>query len=501
MEHFSLKQPGLQAFLSQLAARFGGDLEALLEKRKSRSSLQHPAREAIRAGSWKVAPIPTLLQKRYVEITGPAEPKMIINALASGADGFMADLEDAFTPHPQKVLEAHQALFDAVRNRLVYKTPQKVYVQDPTSPTFLHVRPRGLHLVEKRLWLHPYPASFFDAAVFLFFNAEALLASGRFPSLYLPKLESAEEARLWHEVLTYCEAQLGLPLGSVRVSILVETLPAACQTEEILYELRDRATALNAGRWDYLFSISKYLIAQGKRPLPPRHLLSMETPFMEAYALEIVRAAHQRGALAIGGMSAFIPSRKEPALNERALSAVQEDKTLEIARGFDGAWVAHPDLVPVIQTTFATKLSGRPNQISTTPTPSKEALLRFPEIDSSELTEAVLLGQMEVALLYLTSWLQGQGAVAIFNLMEDAATAEIARTQLYHWLHQREPLKLNGEPLSIRLYEELLAKAREKHPSISSQAARLLQDLLYSPDFIPFLTNYAYDRYLLEEAL
>jgi malate synthase len=493
-----LERPAFQDFLRRIEAGFGARWEALLLARAERLAAPHPARQAIRAGQWQVAPLPAPLQKRYVEITGPADPKMIVNALNSRADGFMADLEDAFTPHPAKLLTAYEALYNAVRGQLQHTTEGKTYEQDPTSPTFLHVRPRGLHLVEKRLLPRLFSGAFLDAAVYLFYNAEALLERGRFPALYLAKLEHADEARLWQEFLTFCEGYLGLPLGTIRVTVLIETLGAALQTEEILYELRDRITALNAGRWDYLFSIVKHLLCTRGPLLPERHLLTMKEPFLEAYALEIVRSAHRRGALAIGGMSAFIPSRKDPALNEKALQAVKVDKELEIERGFDGAWVAHPDLVPVIQETFANAFQGAPNQLHRIPKEvSAEQITAFPALGERPLSSEALYRLIEVALLYLESWLQGQGAAAIHHLMEDAATAEIARTQLFQWLKATPPPRTeDGQEVSVFLYESFIRQAQKAHSQLSSQAVRLLQDLLYAPDLIPFFTSYAYERYL-----
>ena len=497
--HSFLENPALQKLLEGLHATFSQRLEELMLARTQRLPALHYARSAIREGEWQVAPIPEPLQKRYVEITGPAEPKMIINALNSRADGFMADMEDAFTPHPARLLAAYEALYHAVRGELRITLGEKVYEQDPSSPTFLHVRPRGLHLVERVLLSYPFSGAFLDTAVFLFYNAEFLLASGRFPALYLAKLEHAEEARLWHEVLTFCEAYLGLPLGSVRVTVLIETLGAALQTEEILYELRDRIVALNAGRWDYLFSIVKYLLRTKGPLLPERHLLTMKEPFLEAYALEIVRAAHRRGALAIGGMSAFIPSRKDPSINEKAFQAVRADKQLEIARGFDGAWVAHPDLVPVIQETFAQALQGAPNQRYRIPEPvAPEKIMAFPALGERSLSAGAVYQQIEVALLYIESWLQGQGAAAIHHLMEDAATAEIARSQLYQWLRASPPVRTDDDQeISVALYESYITQVRKSYPHISTQAVRILQDLLYAPDFISFLTKYAYERYLV----
>ncbi len=495
---FLLEAPTFRSFLEKIARRFQGRLEMLLRARRRYRPAAHPMRKAIREGSWRVAPLPLLLQKRYVEITGPADPKMIINALNSGADGFMADLEDAFTPHPEKLLTAYVALYEAVRGRLRLEAEGKVYAQKSDSQTFLHVRPRGLHMIEKRLLPQPHSGAFLDAAVYLFHNAETLLERGRFPALYLPKLEHAEEARLWHDVLTFCEAYLGLPLGTIRVTVLIETLGAAIQTEEILYELRDRITALNAGRWDYLFSIVKYLVRTQGPLLPERHLLTMEVPFLEAYALEIVRSAHHRGALAIGGMSAYIPSRKDPSIHEKALEAVRRDKQLEIQRGFDGAWVAHPDLVAPVQAIFDTAFKGAPNQQHRLPEAiSPEAILGFPGLEDRPLSEEVLYRQIEVALLYFHHWLAGQGAVAIHNLMEDAATAEIARSQLFQWLHTENPPRTNtGQVVSVSLYETLIRRALEAHPTLAPRAIRLLRELLYSSELVPFFTVYGYDRYV-----
>jgi len=470
-------------------------------RKKFLADLPSPS-ASIRGSTWQVRPLPAPLQRRQVEITGPAEPKILINALHSGADVFMADLEDALTPHWENQVLAQQVLYGAARGQLSFHSPEgKTYHLDPAYSTILMMRPRGLHLVENHFLVRgePIAASFFDTATFLYHNTEALLQRGQGPYLYLPKIESAAEARLWENVLAACEAYLRLPLGTVRVTVLIETFPAAFQMEEILFELREHVVGLNAGRWDYLFSLIKTYHRKRDFLLPEREKLTMDQPFLRAYAEEVVRAAHRRGALAIGGMSAFIPDRKNPDLNARAFEQVQKDKAREIAQGFDGAWVAHPDLVPVVRQLFREGLGGQPNQLPHQPegdfVPSR--LQAFPQVEEG-LSLSGIRRNVEVALLYLTAWLEGRGAVALFHLMEDTATAEIARSQLWQWLHAdpRPRVKETGQPLSYLLYEDLIAEARQHYPTISPQAVRLLQELVYTPHFIPFLTSYAYRRYL-----
>ncbi|MCS7161920.1 MAG: malate synthase [Bacteroidia bacterium] len=493
--------PGLQALLRQLHRSLEKwRRELIRQRRRFRRKLPEPV-SAIRRSRWQVRPIPPNLQRRLVEITGPAEPKIIINALHSGADTFMADLEDAFTPHWESQQRAQKALQEAVRGTLRFISPEgKRYELDPNASSLLLVRPRGLHLLERHYPIGgaPIAASFLDTATFLYHNAEILAAQGRGPYLYLPKIESAAEAQLWTELLTRCESYLGLPLGTVRVTVLIETFPAAFQMEEILYELREHIAGLNAGRWDYLFSIIKTFQHERTFLLPERERLTMDQPFMQAYAEEVVRAAHKRGALAIGGMSAFIPDRKNPELNARAFEQVRRDKARELRQGFDGAWVAHPDLVPVVRQLFQEGLQGAPNQLSKLP-PGEfdpKALQNFPPLEGT-LPLASVRRNIEVALLYLSAWLQGQGAVALFNLMEDTATAEIARAQLWQWLHAAEPPRTeNGKPISPLLYEELIQQAYQEHSSILPLAGRLLRELVYSSYFIPFLTSYAYQRYV-----
>ncbi|MCX8113376.1 MAG: malate synthase [Bacteroidia bacterium] len=503
MEPVDLLPSGLRSLLTRLHRQLYGTWRQLLRARRLfLRELPQPS-TAIRLGDWKIRPLPACLQKRHVEITGPADPKLIVNALHSGADAFMADLEDALTPHWEVQQRGQIALYHAVRGQLRYVSSEgKAYNLDPAYQTLLLVRPRGLHLVERHFVVdgHAIPASLFDTVVYIYHNAEALLRRGVGPYLYIPKLESAGEARFWSELLTLCESALGLPLGTIRVTVLIETFPAILQTEEILYELRDHIAGLNAGRWDYLFSVIKTYQHKRDFLLPERETLTMDQPFMRAYAQEVVRAAHRRGALAIGGMSAFIPDRRNPDLNARALNQVKLDKEREVAQGFDGAWVAHPDLVPVVKQLFEIGLKGAPNQLHVYPTeaPDAASFQTFPPVADQGLALASVKRNIEVALLYLTAWLQGQGAVALFHLMEDTATAEIARAQLWQWLHVDVPprVKDSNETISHSLYEKLISEATQSHPHVSAAAVRLLRDLVYSPHFIPFLTSYAYQRYI-----
>ncbi len=496
-----LLPPPLHTLLRRLHKALAPERKAALRARKSTSGIYSQPSQAIRSSQWQARPLPPPLQKRYVEITGPAEPKLIINALHSGADAFMADLEDALTPHWERQLQAQEALYHAARGQLCFTSPEgKEYRLDPAYPTLLLARPRGLHLVERHYCVDgkPIAASFFDTAVYLYHNAEALLRRGAGPYLYIPKIESPAEARVWAHLLTLCEETLGLPLGTIRVTVLIETFPAALQVEEIVYELREHIAGLNAGRWDYLFSVIKAHQHQRHFVLPEREALTMEVPFLRAYAEEVVRAAHRRGILAIGGMSAFIPDRKNPELNAQAFARVEKDKRREIAQGFDGAWVAHPDLVPLVRDLFEKGLQSRPNQLEKLPSPpaTREQLCAFPSL-AKPLPLQSVKRNIEVFLFYLTAWLQGQGAVALFHLMEDTATAEIARAQLWQWLFaEKPPLTDRGAPISVALYESLIAEALQTYPNISAQAARLLRELVYSPTFIPFLTSYAYRRYV-----
>ena len=452
---------------------------------------------SVAQGDWRVAPAPRDLDDRRVEITGPVDRKMMINALNSGAKAFMADLEDACSPTWANVIEGQVNLMDAVRRTLAMETGGKSYRLGETTATLL-VRPRGWHLEERHLLVDgtPVAGALVDFGLYLHHNARELIACGSGPYFYLPKLESHLEARLWNDVFLAAQQALGIPRGTIRATVLVETLPAAFEMEEILYELREHASGLNAGRWDYLFSFIKTFRARADKVLPDRSQLTMTVPFMRAYTERLVQICHKRGAHAIGGMAAFIPSRKDPEVNARALARVREDKERESGDGFDGSWVAHPDLVPVAREVFDRVLGERPHQ--------KER--QRPEVNTrgEDLIDARVPGglvteggvrmNVEVAMLYLESWLRGSGAVAIHNLMEDAATAEISRTQLWQWI--QHGVAIDGGGTMTREYyqrvrSEELARleggaAAAGHTRLHDAAALL--DALVLGDFEEFLT-------------
>jgi malate synthase len=437
--------PDALAFLAELQARFGPRREALLQARRDRQAAIDdgleldfdPATADLRAADWAVPPAPADFDDRRVEITGPAEPKMMINALNSGARVFMADLEDALSPTWANVVDGQTALRDAVRGVLTFTSPEGKAYRVGERPAQLVVRPRGWHLEERHLVLdgRPLSASLVDAGLFLFHNGVERIRRGSAPYLYLPKLQAATEAALWHDVLAVAEERLGMPVGSIRTTVLIETIHAAFQMDEILHALGPHAGGLNAGRWDYLFSCIKTFRTRPDRILPDRAQLTMTTPFMRAYTELLVRTCHRRGAHAIGGMAAFIPSRRDPAVNETAMAKVRQDKERESGDGFDGTWVAHPDLVPLATGIFDAVLGPRPNQKDrlredVAVGPSDLLDLRVP---GGQVTEAGVRANVSVALQYLDSWLAGNGAAAINNLMEDAATAEISRSQLWQW--------------------------------------------------------------------
>ena len=458
-----------------------------------------PQTRHIREKSWSVAPTPSDLLDRRVEITGPSERKMMINALNSGASVFMADFEDALSPTWANVVQGQINCHDAVRKSLAYYSPDgKHYELNTEGLATLFVRPRGWHLLEHHVLIdgQPVSASLFDFGLYFFHNVHELINRGTGPYFYLPKLESHLEARLWSEVFALSEEHLGIPHGTIRATVLIETILAAFEMDEILYELRDYATGLNAGRWDYIFSIIKKMHAVPNFMLPDRGTISMAVPFMRAYAQLVVQTCHKRGAHAMGGMSAFVPSRKDPKVNEVALAKVREDKLREVADGFDGTWVAHPDLVTIAKDIFSRVLGTEPNQKHKRREDfhtNAQELLNF-KIPDGKITEAGMRNNIHVALQYLQSWLRGTGAVTIHNLMEDAATAEIARAQLWLWV-QKSPKLDNGMPITRQLYlrirdeeYELLRKTGEAG---LDDAKALLDDLVLGREFAPFLTSFA----------
>jgi malate synthase len=502
-------------FVARLQREFGPTRAALLQARVARQARFDAGTlpdflaetHAVREAGWTVAPVPRDLQRRWVEITGPAERKMVINALNSGADVFMADFEDAHTPTWTNMVEGQANLVDAIERTIEFGNPDgRVYRLNDEVATLL-VRPRGWHLVEKHLLVDgaPVSASLFDFGLYLFHNARRLSDRGTGPYLYLPKLESHREARLWREVFVLTEDALGLPRGTIKATVLVETLPAAFEMDEILYELRDHSGGLNAGRWDYMFSLIKKLRSRPDCVLPDRAQVTMTVPFMRAYTELLVQTCHRRAAHALGGMAAFIPSRKDPAVNEVALARVREDKLRESRDGFDGTWVAHPDLVTVAREPFARALGDQPHQIARQ-RPEVQVTARDlldVRVPGGTTTEAGLRNNVSVALQYLAAWLGGTGAVAIYNLMEDAATAEIARSQVWQWVRHGVRLA-EGAPVTTdlvrRIQADELATFRQTLGDAAfgkghfAVAGELFEAVALGQPFVEFLTLPAYDR-------
>jgi malate synthase len=501
-----LTEPAL-AFVADLHRRFGPLRIALLEERHERQAeLDAGARpdflvatRHVREAAWTVAPAPADLDDRRVEITGPAEPKMMINALNSGARVFMADLEDALSPTWANVVGGQAALADAVRRTLAFESSEgRAYRLDERTATLV-VRPRGWHLVESGMLVDDVPvsASLFDFGLHLFHNGAESLRRGSGPYFYLAKLESHNEARLWNEVFVHGQVALGIPRGSIRATVLIETILAAFEMDEILYELREHAAGLNAGRWDYLFSAIKKFRADPSFRTPDRSQLTMTVPFMRAYTELLVQTCHRRGAHAIGGMAAFIPNRRDPAVTKVALARVRDDKERESRDGFDGTWVAHPDLVPLATEIFDGVLGSAPNQkgrLRADVSVTADQLLDL-RVPGGGISEAGIRANVRVALAYLDSWLRGVGAAAIDNLMEDAATAEISRSQLWSWRTQGVALA-DGRVFDPALYAMVrdteLARLGEAGEGRLAEAAELLDRLVLDDEFADFLTSRAY---------
>lgn len=500
--------PEATAFVEQLHRQFNATREALLGRRAERQAEIDKGAlpdflsetERVRSAEWKVAPTPADLQKRWVEITGPVDRKMMINALNSGANGFMADFEDSLSPTWENVVLGQLNLKDAIRRRIEFTNPDGRVYQLKEKTAVLMVRPRGWHLTEKHYLVDgaPVSASLFDFGLYFFHNAQELIRRGTGPYFYLPKLESHLEARLWNDVFNYAQDQLSVPRGSIRATVLIETMPAAFEMEEILYELRDHIAALNAGRWDYIFSFIKKLRNQSSTPLPDRVQITMTVPFMRAYTELLVKTCHRRGAHAIGGMAAFIPSRKDSQVNEAAFSNVRKDKEREATDGFEGTWVAHPDLVPVAMEVFERVLGEKPHQKDRLreEVHTGAADLLNTHVPGGRVTEVGLRNNVSVALQYLNSWLQGNGAAAVFNLMEDVATAEISRAQIWQWIHSGARLDDN-RPVSRELYEQIreeeLTKLGGAEAGRLREAAEILDQLALGDEFTEFLTIPAYN--------
>ena len=508
-EYAEILTPEALAFVERLHREFNPRREELLRLRQERQAkilaggtlVFLPETRDVREGEWSVAPAPADLNDRRVEITGPVDRKMIINALNSGAKVFMADFEDANSPTWANVVEGQRNLRDAVRRTISFENPDGRRYELRDEIATLVVRPRGWHLVERHVEVdgQPISASLFDFGLYFFHNAAELIARGSGPYFYLPKLQGHLEARLWNDVFRSAQDALGIPQGTIRATVLVETIWAAFEMDEILYELREHASGLNAGRWDYIFSVIKTFRDRPDAILPDRAQVTMTVPFMRAYTELLVRTCHRRGAHAIGGMAAFIPSRRDPKVNEVALAKVREDKEREAGDGFDGTWVAHPDLVPVAQAEFDRILGDRPNQkdrLREDVQVTEADLLAF-QVPGGTITEEGIRNNVSVALQYINSWLQGVGAAAIFNLMEDAATAEISRAQLWQWLHHGARTAGGGQFTAERyerIRDEELAKLGGRETQRYADAAEILDSLVLSESFTEFLTVPAYAR-------
>ncbi|MGW1955839.1 malate synthase A [Streptomyces sp. NPDC001920] len=508
------------AFVAELHRRFTPRRDELLARRAERraeiartSTLDFlPETAAIRADdSWRVAPCPPALQDRRVEITGPTDRKMTINALNSGARIWLADFEDASAPTWENVVLGQLNLIDAYTRNIDFTDPRsgKSYALRPNDELATVVmRPRGWHLNERHLQVdgQPVPGAFVDFGLYFFHNAQRLLDLGKGPYFYLPKAESHLEARLWNDVFVFAQDYVGIPQGTVRATVLIETITAAYEMEEILYELRDHASGLNAGRWDYLFSIVKNFRDGGARfVLPDRNAVTMTAPFMRAYTELLVRTCHKRGAHAIGGMAAFIPSRRDEEVNKVAFEKVKADKDREANDGFDGSWVAHPDLVPIAMESFDKVLGDRPNQkdrLREDVSVKAEDLIAVDSLDAKP-TYPGLVNAVQVGIRYIEAWLRGLGAVAIFNLMEDAATAEISRSQIWQWINAGVEFE-NGEKatpeLARKVAAEELANIRAEIGEEAfaaghwRQAHDLLLEVSLDEDYADFLTLPAYEQ-------
>jgi malate synthase len=509
-----LTAPAL-TLLADLHRRFDATRLALLARRAERQAELSagamlgflPETEGVRAGDWTVAPPAPGLVDRRVEITGPTDRKMTINALNSGAKVWLADFEDANTPLWENMISGQLNLRDALDRSIDFTAPGGKRYELGETDTTIVVRPRGWHLPEKHVLVDgaPMSGSLFDFALYALHCGQRQLDAGSGPYYYLPKMESHHEARLWNDVFSHTEDALGFARGTIRATVLIETVPAAFEMEEILYELREHCAGLNAGRWDYLFSIiKKFRDRGGAFVLPDRNAVTMTAPFMRAYTDLLVWTCHRRGAHAIGGMAAFIPNRRDPDLNAAAMAKVRDDKTREAGGGFDGSWVAHPDLVPLCREVFDGVLGDAPNQLGRAREdvkPDAAALLDLATA-GGERTEAGLRNNVAVALRYLRSWLAGTGAVAIFNLMEDAATAEIARSQIWQWLRGGIELA-DGTPTTRDLVERIIAEEMaaiakadgdEYDRAGYAQARDLFIEVALADEFVEFLTLPAYDR-------
>ncbi len=510
-EFAEIVTPEAMSFVAKLARTFQARREELLTHRAQRQAdldagklpdfLAETAH--IREGNWTVAPIPADLMDRRVEITGPVDRKMVINALNSGAKMFMADFEDAHSPTWATTIQGHINLQDAIERTITYTSPEgKQYRLNEKTATLL-VRPRGWHLSEKHVLIDGKQISggIFDFGLYFFHNAKRLLAKGSGPYFYLPKLESHLEARLWNDIFVLAQKELGIPNGSIRATVLIETILATFEMDEILYELRDHSAGLNCGRWDYIFSAIKKFRNIPEYIYPDRTQITMTVPFMRAYSLLLIKTCHRRNIHAMGGMAAQIPIKSDPKANEEALARVRADKHREATDGHDGTWVAHPGLVQIAMEEFDAVMKG-PNQIDRKRDDVHVTAAELVAVPVGTITEAGLRNNINVSLQYMEAWLQGSGSVPIFNLMEDAATVEIARSQIWQWIHHPKGVLTDGRKITVELFRQLATEELQKiEAGMSAEqltkrqfktAATIIDKLITDDTFVDFLTLPAY---------
>lgn len=500
-------------FVERLVREFNPRREELLERRRERQREIDagkfpdflPETEGIRQADWSVNFIPADLEDRRVEITGPTDRKMVINALNSGASVFMADFEDANSPTWHNMIDGQFNLCDAVDGTISFDSPEGKQYRLNEKTAVLMVRPRGLHLVEKHVRLDgkPIPGSWFDFGLYFFHNAQKLLDKGTGPYFYLPKLESHLEARLWNDVFVAAEDELGVPRGSIRATVLIETIPAAFEMDEILYELREHSAGLNCGRWDYIFSIIKKFRKHPEFTMPDRAQVTMTTHCMHSYSLLAIKTCHRRGIHAIGGMAAQIPIKNDPKANEEALAKVRADKQREAGDGHDGTWVAHPGLVAIAKEAFDARMP-QPNQIARQRDDVRVTAKDLLTVPKGEITERGLCQNIDVGMQYMAAWLGGNGCVPIYNLMEDAATSEISRTQVWQWIHQPGGVLSDGRKVTPELTHTLFDAQMEKLRQMVGPeqfagghyelARQLIEGIVRKDEFTEFMTLVGYEH-------
>jgi malate synthase len=500
-------------FFCELQRAFNPRRLELLEMRKARQKAIDAGAlpdflsetKSVREGDWRVDPVPADLQNRRVEITGPVDRKMVINALNSGANCYMADFEDSHSPTWTGTLDGQVNMRDAVRGTIGYTSPEGKRYALNAQPAVMLIRPRGWHLTEKHVRVDGQAASgsLFDFALYFFHNARYRIEHGSGIYFYLPKMESYLEARLWNDVFVKAQNLLGVPQGSVKATVLIETILASFQMEEILYELRHHSAGLNCGRWDYIFSYIKKLARREEFIVPDRAQVTMTTPFMRAYALACIAACHRRGAFAMGGMAAFIPIKTDPAANEKALQKVREDKRREATDGHDGTWVAHPGLVQIAKEEFDSVLGAKPNQIDRLRPDVTSTAQQLLEVPTGTITEEGLRQNIRVGIQYIEAWIGGLGCVPLYNLMEDAATAEISRTQVWQWTHHPRGILDDGRKVTLPLVRQLIKEEMDRIKIERGEArfnnghfppaAKLFEDFVANETLEDFLTLKAYE--------